>query len=55
MASARSKNLALQLDALRAGGCETVFEDQGVSGAVIERAGLKAHRKSGRAAEKSDP
>jgi DNA invertase Pin-like site-specific DNA recombinase len=38
--STDEQNLALQLDALRAAGCETVFEDQGVSGSVIERDGL---------------
>jgi DNA invertase Pin-like site-specific DNA recombinase len=38
--STEEQNLGLQLDALRAAGCETIFEDQGVSGSVIERDGL---------------
>lgn len=33
-------NLALQLDALKAAGCDKIYEDRGVSGAVIERNGL---------------
>lgn len=33
-------NLALQLDALRAAGCERIFTDEGVSGLTIERDGL---------------
>ena len=38
--STEEQNLALQLDALREAGCETVFQDQGVRGSVIERDGL---------------
>lgn len=33
-------NLGLQLDALRAAGCEKIFIDEGVSGLTIERDGL---------------
>lgn len=40
--STDDQNLALQLDALKAGGCEVVFEDQGISGAVGRRPGLAA-------------
>jgi DNA invertase Pin-like site-specific DNA recombinase len=40
--STDEQNLGLQLDALHAAGCETVFEDQGVSGAVTRRPGLTA-------------
>jgi len=40
--STEEQNLALQLDALKAGGCEVVFEDQGISGAVGRRPGLAA-------------
>jgi DNA invertase Pin-like site-specific DNA recombinase len=38
--STDEQNLSLQLDALRAAGCETVFQDQGVSGAARVRPGL---------------
>lgn len=38
--STEEQNLALQLDALKAAGCERIFSDEGVSGAVIERDGL---------------
>jgi len=38
--STDEQNLALQLDALKAAGCDHVFTDQGVSGAVVERNGL---------------
>lgn len=39
--STDEQNLNLQLDALEAAGCEQVFVDEGVSGAEIEREGLK--------------
>ena len=38
--SSDDQNLALQRDALVGAGCNTVFEDQGVSGSVERRAGL---------------
>lgn len=38
--STDDQNLALQRDALKAAGCERVFEDQGVSGATRARPGL---------------
>lgn len=38
--STDEQNLALQLDALTAAGCEKVFTDKGVSGASTERSGL---------------
>jgi hypothetical protein len=38
--STEEQNLALQLDALRSAGCDPIFQDQGVSGSVIEREGL---------------
>ncbi|MGQ7848698.1 recombinase family protein [Granulosicoccus sp. 3-233] len=38
--STREQNLDLQLDALKAAGCDEIFTDQGVSGAAIERDGL---------------
>ena len=34
------QNLDLQMDALKAAGCDEIFTDQGVSGAAIERDGL---------------
>lgn len=40
--STEEQSLALQLDVLKAGGCEVVFEDQGISGAVGRRPGLAA-------------
>ena len=40
--STEDQNLNLQLDALKAGGCEVVFEDQGMSGAEGRRPGLAA-------------
>ena len=33
----REQNLDLQLDALKAAGCDEIFTDHGVSGAAIER------------------
>ena len=38
--STDEQNLDLQRDALKAAGCERIFEDRGVSGAVADRAGL---------------
>jgi DNA invertase Pin-like site-specific DNA recombinase len=38
--STDDQNPNLQLDALRAAGCETVFEDRGISGAAKARPGL---------------
>lgn len=38
--STREQNLDLQLDALKAAGCDEIFTDHGVSGADIERDGL---------------
>lgn len=38
--STDDQNLDLQINALRAAGCETIFEDRGVSGAVTKRGGL---------------
>ena len=38
--STDEQSLDLQLDALKAAGCEKIFHDQGVSGATIERDGL---------------
>jgi len=38
--STDEQNLALQLDALQAAGCETVFRDEGMSGASTTRPGL---------------
>lgn len=38
--STGEQNLDLQLDALKAAGCEKIFQDHGISGAVIEREGL---------------
>lgn len=40
--STDEQHLGLQLDALHAVGCEAVFEDQGISGAVTRRPGLTA-------------
>jgi DNA invertase Pin-like site-specific DNA recombinase len=39
--STEEQNLGLQLDALRAVGCEQVFEDRGVSGASRQRPDLR--------------
>lgn len=38
--STDEQNLDLQLDALKAAGCETIFMDQGISGITKERKGL---------------
>lgn len=40
--STQDQTLALQHDALRAAGCEVLFEDHGISGAAKERPGLAA-------------
>ena len=40
--STEEQNLDLQTEALKATGCEKIFEDQGISGAAIERPGLAA-------------
>ncbi|MBN3803860.1 recombinase family protein [Paraburkholderia sp. Ac-20336] len=40
--STDEQNLDLQISALRAAGCEVVFEDHGVSGAEFSRPGLDA-------------
>lgn len=39
--STDEQNLALQLDALRAVGCDSVFSDEGVSGAAANRPALR--------------
>lgn len=38
--SDHEQNEALQVDALRAAGCERLYGDHGVSGAIVERRGL---------------
>jgi DNA invertase Pin-like site-specific DNA recombinase len=38
--STEDQNLALQLDALAAAGCDQIFQDNGVSGSVVKRPGL---------------
>ncbi len=38
--STDEQNLDLQLDELKAAGCENIFIDKGVSGSIIEREGL---------------
>ena len=38
--STEEQNLDLQIDALKAAGCEKIFSDEGMSGASIERDGL---------------
>ncbi|WP_253374319.1 MULTISPECIES: recombinase family protein [Methylorubrum] len=40
--STDEQNLALQLDALRAAGCEMIHEDHGLSGTAAKRPGLTA-------------
>ena len=48
--STKAQKLDLQLDALRRAGCETVFDDHGVSGAKAKRPGLDkalAHLRAG--------
>ena len=40
--STEEQNLDLQIEALKATGCEEIFEDRGISGAAIERPGLAA-------------
>lgn len=40
--STNDQNLDLQVNALRSAGCDRVFEDHGVSGAVEKRRGLNA-------------
>lgn len=40
--STEEQNLDLQIEALKATGCEEIFKDQGISGAAIERPGLAA-------------
>ncbi len=40
--STQEQNLDLQIEALKATGCQEIFEDQGISGADIERPGLAA-------------
>jgi DNA invertase Pin-like site-specific DNA recombinase len=40
--STREQNLDLQIDALKAAGCEKLFTDEGVSGTVKDRSGLDA-------------
>ena len=44
--STDEQNLDLQLDALKAAGCEKIFMDQGISGITSERVGLSASAKS---------
>ena len=39
--STEEQNLDLQLDALKAAGCEEIFEDHGISGSAAVRPGLK--------------
>ena len=38
--STDEQNLDLQIDALKAAGCKRIYQDEGVSGAQIEREGL---------------
>lgn len=48
--STDEQNLELQIHALQAAGCEAVFEDRGISGAAVERPGLRdalAHARKG--------
>lgn len=49
--STEEQSLALQLDALRAAGCEKIFHDDGISGAVASRPAL---RRALRAVRKGD-
>lgn len=39
--STEEQNLALQLDALNVIGCETIYQDEGISGAALKRPGLE--------------
>jgi DNA invertase Pin-like site-specific DNA recombinase len=38
--STDEQNLGLQCDALEAAGCAVIYQDEGISGIVIEREGL---------------
>ena len=38
--STNDQNLALQIDALKSAGCETIYEDEGFSGSKSKRPGL---------------
>jgi DNA invertase Pin-like site-specific DNA recombinase len=40
LVSTREQNLDLQLDALKAAGCDQIFTDQGITGTALERDGL---------------
>lgn len=40
--STAEQDLSLQIDALTKAGCEKIFKDQGVSGALVHKPGLKA-------------
>lgn len=49
--STEEQNLALQRQALKAAGCERIYEDKGISGAAIDRPALK---RALRAAKRDD-